>query len=143
LLRTRTVKESDFLSPGTYIHADGSKRLEQRFTLHELRVGDYILKDIVASVAPDKADPLLGQSFLEKLPGWSIDNTEHTFVIGVAGKSEPSQAPTSAARPASVALPKRLVADDVRNAQNSIGALLQRNGGGLVANRSSCPGQQL
>jgi predicted aspartyl protease len=143
LLRTRTVTESDFLSAGTYIHADGSKRLEQRFTLHELRVGDYIVKDIVASVAPDKAEPLLGQTFLGKLPGWAIDNTKHTLVIGVGGNGERPQTPTAPASPALVTTPKRIVADDVRNAQSSIGAVLRKNGGGLVTNRSSCPGRNL
>jgi TPR repeat protein len=84
LLRTRTVTESDFLAPGTYVMADGSKHLEQRFVLHELRVGDQVVKDVIASVAPDKADPLLGQNFLKKLPTWTIDNTRHTLVVGSA-----------------------------------------------------------
>jgi hypothetical protein len=83
LLRTRTITESDFLAPGTYIIADGSARSERRIILHELRVGSYAVTDIVASVAPDKADALLGQSFLGKLPGWAIDNAKHTLVIPV------------------------------------------------------------
>jgi clan AA aspartic protease (TIGR02281 family) len=84
LIRTRTVKESDFLAPATYVMADGSKQLQRRFILRELRVGDQVVKDVIASVAPDKADPLLGQSFLKKLPGWTIDYTQHTLVFGNA-----------------------------------------------------------
>src|ERR1700704_4764366 len=64
LLRTRTVTESDFLAPGTYVMAGGSTHLNKRFVLHELRVGDHVAKDVIASVAPDKADPLLGQNIL-------------------------------------------------------------------------------
>jgi gag-polyprotein putative aspartyl protease/Sel1 repeat len=90
LLRTRTVTESDFLAPGTYVIADGSKHLEARFVLHELRVGDQVVKDVIASVAPDKADPLLGQNFLKKLPTWTIDNTRHTLVFGNAAPLPPA-----------------------------------------------------
>jgi len=82
LIRTRTVSEADFLAPGTYVMADGSRHSELRFILHELRVGDHVVKDVVASVATDKADPLLGQSFLKKLPTWTLDNARHTLVFG-------------------------------------------------------------
>lgn len=98
LIRARTIRESDFLAPGTYVTADGSRHTEQRFVLHEVRVGDQVVKDVVASVAPDKADPLLGQSFLKKLTGWSIDNQAHTLVLRDSG-SEP-QVTTAAPVPA-------------------------------------------
>jgi clan AA aspartic protease (TIGR02281 family) len=84
LIRTRTVTESDFLAPETYVMADGSKQLQRRFILHAVRVGDQVVKDVIASVAPDKADPLLGQNFLKKLPTWTMDNTRHTLVFGNA-----------------------------------------------------------
>src|SRR4051794_39499199 len=82
LIRTGTVMESDFLAPATYVNADGVTRSRQRFILHQLRVGDQVIKDVVASVASDKADPLLGQNFLKKLPTWTMDNTRHTLVLG-------------------------------------------------------------
>jgi clan AA aspartic protease (TIGR02281 family) len=91
LLRTRTVTERDFREPAVYVTADGSQHMEQRFILHELRVGDRVVKDVVASVAPDKADPLLGQSFLGTLPRWAIDNTLHTLVFGSDAPSPPVQ----------------------------------------------------
>ena len=87
MLRTRTVTESDFREPGVYVTADGSVHMAQRFILHEVRVGDRVVKDVIASVAPDKSDPLLGQSFLETLPRWAIDNTLHTLVFGTDAPS--------------------------------------------------------
>ena len=81
LIRTRTVTESNLLTPETYVLADGSKQLRQRFVLHELRVGGHTVNDVTASVAPDKADPLLGQSFLSKLPGWTVDNERHASFV--------------------------------------------------------------
>ena len=82
LIRTGTVAENDFIASQPYVNADGVTSLKRRFTLHELRVGDHVVKDVIASVAPDKADPLLGQSFLEKLPTWAMDNTRHVLVFG-------------------------------------------------------------
>ena len=54
LLRTGTVTESDLREAGTYVMADGSKRSAQRFILHELRLGDRVVRDVVAGVAPAK-----------------------------------------------------------------------------------------
>jgi hypothetical protein len=87
LMRTRTVTESDLLTPGTYVLADGSEHLQQRFVLHELRVGHHVVNNVTASVAPDKADPLLGQSFLKKLPAWTVDNERHVLFLN-NGKGE-------------------------------------------------------
>ena len=96
LLRTGTVTKSDFREPGVYVMADGSKRSAQRFILHELRVGDHVVRNVVASVAPDKADPLLGQSFLGTLPRWAIDDTRHALVIDASGEGERLQAAIAA-----------------------------------------------
>jgi clan AA aspartic protease (TIGR02281 family) len=91
LIRTGTVTQSDFLTSKTYVIADGSKHLMPRFVLHELRVGDRVVKDAIASVAPDEADSLLGQSFLQKLPAWTMDNTRHVLVFGNDAPSVPSR----------------------------------------------------
>jgi clan AA aspartic protease (TIGR02281 family) len=88
LIRTGTVAESDFLRPGTYVTADGSEHLSPRFVLHELRVGNHVINNVIAHVAPDKADPLLGQSFLQKLPTWTMDNTRHVLVFGTSAPTE-------------------------------------------------------
>jgi ABC-type amino acid transport substrate-binding protein len=81
LKRTGTVKDSDFVGAGTYILADGSKQPSQRFLLREVKVGDHIIKDVIANIIPMEGNALLGQSFLSKLPAWSIDNARHAFVL--------------------------------------------------------------
>jgi predicted aspartyl protease len=68
LKRTGTIKKSDFIGPGTYVLADGSEQPSERFVLHEVRVGDHVVRNVIANVAPVKGDPLLGQSFLSQLP---------------------------------------------------------------------------
>jgi hypothetical protein len=81
LLRTGTVKDSDFVGTGIITLADGSEQSSELFILHEVKVGDHVISDVVANVAPVKGDPLLGQSFLAKLPAWAIDNQRHVLVL--------------------------------------------------------------
>ena len=72
---------NDFIGTGKYILADGSEQPSERFVVHELRVGNHVMRNVIANVAPVKGDPLLGQSFLSKLPAWAIDNTRHALVL--------------------------------------------------------------
>jgi hypothetical protein len=44
-------------------------------------VGNHVVANVVANVAPVQGSPLLGQSFLSKLPGWAIDNAQHALVL--------------------------------------------------------------
>ena len=100
LTRTRTVGDSDFVGTGTYVLADGTEQSSKRFILHELRVGAHVIRDVVANVAPVKGDPLLGQSFLGKLPAWTIDNERHALVFhDKAGETREGQAAISVPTP--------------------------------------------
>ena len=81
LIRTGTVTNADFIGTGTAVLADGSKRASDKYVLHEMRVGDHVVKNVIASVVSVGGDPLLGQTFLSKLPAWSIDNTRQALVI--------------------------------------------------------------
>ena len=103
LTRTGTVRTSDLIGSGTYALADGSKQRTDRFLLRELRMGDHIIRNVVASVQPASSDyPLLGQSFLAKLPTWTIDNERHVLVLNdnpssVSGKQTASVKPPAPA----------------------------------------------
>jgi hypothetical protein len=79
------VKDSDFVGTGTYVTADGSEHSSKRFILRELKGGYHVIADVIANVVSVNADPLLGQSFLSKLPSWAIDNDRHMLVL----KDEP------------------------------------------------------
>ena len=82
LARTGTVTKSDFIGTGTAVLADGSKHSSDNYVLHEMRVGDHIVRNVVAGVVSVNGDPLLGQTFLSKLPSWAIDNARQVLVIG-------------------------------------------------------------
>jgi predicted aspartyl protease len=81
LFRTGTIKESDFIGTQTYVLADGSKVPSMQFRLRSLKVGDKILGDVIASVAPAQGSLLLGQSFLSRFQSWSIDNASHSLLL--------------------------------------------------------------
>lgn len=82
LLRSGTVSRSDILSDQIYVLANGSKIKAGRFRLHSLTVGGVTIPDVIATTEPEDAEPLLGQSFLSRLPGWAIDNQRKILVIG-------------------------------------------------------------
>ena len=96
LIRTGAVTSSDFIGTGTATLADGSKHATNLYVLREVRVGHHTARNVVASVMPVNGEPLLGQTFLSKLPGWSIDNAQQALVItdGAGATQSLSAAPT-------------------------------------------------
>jgi predicted aspartyl protease len=82
LQNSGSVKDADFLQPAYYQFADGSVVLKRRINLKELRIGNYIINDVAASISDDNDAPLLlGQSVLRKLGTISIDYTNHQLII--------------------------------------------------------------
>lgn len=82
LLRTGTITSKDMLGSETYELADGSRHVDRRFRIRSLKIGDLELRNVVGSIAPAGGALLLGQSFLSRLPGWTIDNKRELLVIG-------------------------------------------------------------
>jgi predicted aspartyl protease len=81
LKRTGTIKHTDVLRQRTYVLADGSKSQSATFTIRSLKVGDMVIENVRASVAPTQGPLLLGQSFLERFKSWSINNTKHELLL--------------------------------------------------------------
>src|SRR5947207_4173179 len=82
LKRTGTISQADFLGTGHYRIASGEAVSSDRYTLHKISVGDhFVVTDVVANVVPSGGEPLLGQSFLQKLPAWTLDNAKHALVL--------------------------------------------------------------
>jgi hypothetical protein len=81
LMRTGTLKKTDFLGEKTYFLADGSKVPSQTFRIRSLKVGNRVIENVNGSVASVKGDLLLGQSFLGRFKSWSVDNTKHALLL--------------------------------------------------------------
>jgi hypothetical protein len=125
LLRSGTVKQSDFVGNGRYVLVDGSEQSSERFILHEVRVGDHVVRNVVANVAPVKGDPLLGQSFLSKLPAWTIDNQRHALVFNDAPAAVGTQQ-RAALPPAQVMPSAPIPAQPAVSTSPSAGELVER-----------------
>jgi aspartyl protease family protein len=81
LLRTGTLRDSDFLGKQISVLADGSKLPSPTFRIRSLRVGDKVLNNVIGSASPAAGEPLLGQSFLSRFKSWSIDNARDVLVL--------------------------------------------------------------
>jgi tetratricopeptide (TPR) repeat protein len=88
LLRTGTIKDEDILPGERYQLADGSTVKSPRFNIRDLEIGGYKITNVVGSIADPRGPLLLGQSFLDKLDSWTLDNRAHTLIIG-GPKTEP------------------------------------------------------
>jgi len=82
LMRTKTLTAEDFLGRQTYILADGSLLPSRQVRIRSLRIGDVEIKNVVASIVPQNGSLLLGQSFLGRLPSWTIDNRQPALIVG-------------------------------------------------------------
>jgi tetratricopeptide (TPR) repeat protein len=80
LMRTKTLKETDFLGEKTYVLADGSKVPSQMFVIRSLQ-GNKVLKNVNGSVASAQGSLLLGQSFLRRFKSWAVDNGRHALLL--------------------------------------------------------------
>jgi len=81
LMRTGTLKKTDFLGQKTYVLADGSKVPSQTFRIRSMRVGDRVVDNVGGSVTSIQGSLLLGQSFLSRFKSWSIDNGKQALLL--------------------------------------------------------------
>jgi hypothetical protein len=82
LIRTGTVSEEDFVGKSSYVLANGTTLRSPRFIIREMRVGQQVVRNVAASIGPAvSSEALLGQSFLSKLPSWTLDNRRHVLIL--------------------------------------------------------------
>jgi aspartyl protease family protein len=82
LIRTGTVKESDFIGTQRYSFADGSSALSKVFYIRELQLGKHKIDNVKASISKSiEAPMLLGQSVLQRFGKVTIDNKNQQLII--------------------------------------------------------------
>lgn len=81
LINKNIIKKKDYLEPALYRLADGSIIKCRRLVLSSIKIGDYTIKNIIASVGVSNAPLLLGQSFLNKFKKWSINNSTNELIL--------------------------------------------------------------
>lgn len=82
MLKNDYLSEKDFKGSRRYLTADGSIANGAIVRIKEVKVGDYTLKNIEASVIKNQKAPLLlGQSVLERFGSITIDNQNNKLII--------------------------------------------------------------
>lgn len=82
LIKTGTITDNDFIGKQQYRFANGATATSEVFILHEIKIGDYKIKNVRASISNSiNAPMLLGQSMLQRIGKFTIDNTNHTLTI--------------------------------------------------------------
>lgn len=75
------VNQADFVGYATFVMADGSRRKEPIVRLRSLTVGGITLANVECAVSGG-SDALLGQSFLRRVGGFSIDYHRSVLELG-------------------------------------------------------------
>lgn len=82
LIKTGTVKEKDFIGTQRYTFANGASAISPVFLLKEIKIGNHVIKKVRASISNSIDAPmLLGQSVLQRIGKFTIDNTTHTLTL--------------------------------------------------------------
>jgi len=82
LIRTGTLKESDYIGTQTYTFADGSYAKSKKIIIREIQIGNQTIENVEASISNSiNAPMLLGQSVLSRLGRIMIDNSTKTMYI--------------------------------------------------------------
>jgi clan AA aspartic protease (TIGR02281 family) len=81
LRKAGKFSDADFTGTQMVKIADGSVVKARTFVLRSFSVSNRVLDNVKASVAPNNAMPLLGQSFLQRFSSWSIDNERQVLLL--------------------------------------------------------------
>jgi predicted aspartyl protease len=81
MMRTGTLRDSDFLGTQIYHLADGSTVPSQTFRIRSLKVGDQLIESVIGSVAKVEGSLLLGQTFLSRFHRVSFDYSRQVMVM--------------------------------------------------------------
>ncbi len=74
LISKNLLQKMDYVEPALYKIADGSIVLCRRVKLKQVKVGNIIVKNVIASIGVSETPLLLGKNFLDNFQKWSIDN---------------------------------------------------------------------
>lgn len=81
LIAKGIIKQADYLENGLYKLADGSIVENKRVKISEIKIGNKTISNVTVSVGSSDSPNLLGQTFLNKLNQWSIDNSKRQLII--------------------------------------------------------------
>jgi clan AA aspartic protease (TIGR02281 family) len=81
LISKNLIQKTDYLEPALYKIADGSILSCRRVKLKQVKVGNVIVKNVIASIGISETPLLLGKTFLDNFQKWSIDNKSKLLTL--------------------------------------------------------------
>jgi clan AA aspartic protease (TIGR02281 family) len=81
LTRAGALASSDFVGKDRYRLADGSEEMSDVVVLHEVQVGERVVRNVTATISPAQGEPLLGQSFLSNFGAVTLDYNRRVLVL--------------------------------------------------------------
>ena len=82
MLKNGYLSEKDLKGKSYYTNATGERHESQVVILREIRLGDFVLKNVKASIVPNQKAPLLlGQNVLNRFGKMEIDNTRKVLIL--------------------------------------------------------------
>lgn len=85
LMRKGTLSQGDFLREHTFIVADGRRVAQKVIRLRSIGIGDRSVENVLATIGAPHSQALLGQSLLQRLNWWKIDNVRNALELEFAG----------------------------------------------------------
>lgn len=79
LIKNMTITKDNYMAPALYKIADGSIIQCRRILIPEIKIGNYTIKNVIASIGNKSNTLLLGKSLLDKFANWTIDNNNQTL----------------------------------------------------------------
>lgn len=82
LYKQGTLDDDDFLGKARFQDAQGDVSEGYIINLKKIEIGNRVLKNVEASIVPNQSAPLLlGQSLLQRIGRFSIDNEHNQLII--------------------------------------------------------------
>lgn len=81
LLHEGLLKQSDFIGNGNYTLADGREVACKRYRINGVKIGSFILNDVVLASSDEIRHFLLGKSVLNKFSSWTVDNRLGALIL--------------------------------------------------------------
>jgi hypothetical protein len=77
---TGNISASDFLGFRQFQMADGTFINAEMYTLHNIKIGDFLVKETKVGVV-ESGLPLLGTGFLANFKDWEVSKENKTLIL--------------------------------------------------------------
>lgn len=81
LLKKGYISDKDYKGEGRYVLANGSIDKCKKYLVNNIRIGSFLVNNVIVSVSLQANDFLVGKSLLNKFLFWTIDNKNNYLIL--------------------------------------------------------------